>query len=328
MLRACQRCGLIYRDGAEFCGVDGAPTVETDSDPLVGRRVGQYDVLAREDVGGVAVIYRARHAVVGHEVALKVLLGEMASRPAVAERFRREAHAACRIVHPNVVRTFDFGTSDSGVVYLTMELLRGVTLSARLGTAGLFSPQETRRLTAQIAEGLAAIHGLGYVHRDIKPGNIMLVGGPAGLTAKVIDFGLVGVQGPEDAADRLTRQGTVLGTPQYMAPEIIHGDPPSPAIDLYGLGATLYEMLSGKPPFEGTLTQILLAHVQTPPKPLPGTGDLGALALALLAKEPEDRPASAEVVTARLLSPPRPPRRGVKVAAAVGVAALALVAAA
>lgn len=305
VLRICEQCGLLYLDGTEFCGVDGTATVETDQDPLLGRRLGQYEVLQRIGIGGVAAIYRARHVEVGHEVALKVLLGEMASRSTLAERFRREAHAACRIVHPNVVRTFDFGTSESGVVFLAMEILRGESLAERLTRVGPMPVAEVRGIAMQIADGLGAIHALGYVHRDIKPGNVLLCETPNGVVAKIIDFGLVGVEVGTEPVDRITRQGTVMGTPHYMSPEVIHGDPPTPSVDLYGLGATLYEMLHGNPPFNGTLTQILLQHVQDDPAPLKGAGDLGVLIADLLAKAPEDRPASAHAVMQRLLAPPR-----------------------
>ena len=324
MFRACVPCGLLYRDGADFCGVDGSAILETDEDPLVGRRVAQYEVLGRLAIGGVAAIYRARHQDLGHEVALKILLGEMASQPSVVERFRREAYAACRIVHPHVVRTFDFGTTDRGVVFVIMELLQGNNLAECLADKeGLPAPL-VRHLLRQITEGLQAIHALGYVHRDIKPGNVMLVEGCDGRPwSKIIDFGLVRLgESHEEEEDRLTRQGTVIGTPQYISPEVIAGAPPTPATDLYGLGATLYEMLAGRPPFTGSLSEVLLAHLQEHPRPIQGAGALGSLAVALLAKDAENRPRSAESVLAWLDAPPRRRRVVGRVGLTAGLAAV------
>ncbi len=298
------------------CGLDGEPLVESDQDPLIGRAVDRYLIQEQLGSGAMARVYRAKHQFLDSEFALKILLGQIAVDRNLAERFRREAQAVSRIKHPNVVAVTDFGVTKEGVTFLAMELLRGRTLAAALKQDGPMSPARAADLTKQIARGLGAAQKLGFVHRDLKPGNVMLVeeqreisldgNVPAGApppqtfgfkqTAKVLDFGLVRLDDKDDV-QRLTRTGQVFGTPAYMAPEQIEGgDNVGPAADLYALGVILYEMLTGAPPFTGGLHLVLSMHMNEPPKPIPEHGKLGELALRLLSKKPHQRPRDPEEV--------------------------------
>ncbi len=308
----------------DHCGLDGAELNPDDVDVLVGRTVGRYRIERRIGMGGVAIVYRARHTVLGAPAAVKILLGEMACRVIVAERFHREAHAMSRIIHPNVVRIVDFGVGENGLIYQAMELIEGKTLAQEIAR-GPLELERTRRIALDVARGLSAAHRLGFVHRDLKPSNIMLARENGREVAKILDFGLVGLA-EADPEKRLTQVGVVVGTPHYMAPELIDAAPPAPSADLYSLGVTLYETLAGKRPFEGdTIQEILIAHVRRAPAPLRVGGELQRLVMRLLAKQPEDRPRSADEVVALLESErPRTLGRAARALALVAVACVAL----
>ena len=226
---------------------------------LAGRfRVARF--IAR---GGMGEVYEAEDLELGGNVALKTIRAEIAADPHALERFKTEVHLARKVTHPCVCRIFDVfhhrdesaGPDASDVTFLTMELLRGETLAVRLARAGRMAPAEARPLVEQMAEALEAAHRAGVIHRDFKSANVMLVPqgtDPADVRAVVTDFGLARrnpvVEG-SIASDTLT--STVAGTPAYMAPEQIEGGPITPATDVYALGVVMYEMLTGKQPFEG-----------------------------------------------------------------------------
>ncbi|MBI4820754.1 MAG: protein kinase [Deltaproteobacteria bacterium] len=302
-MRSCPRCGSVYNGQVEFCGLDGVKLVESESDPLIGATIDRYVIVDRLGSGGMACVYRATHQALGKDFAIKVLFGEMAADRAVAERFRREAQSAGKIDHPNIVQVIDYGTTPEGLTYMVMEMLHGRSLARAIADDGPFEPDRIIDVTHQIATGLSAAHEKGFVHRDMKPGNVMLVPIEGGKElAKVLDFGLVRVVNQNSGADsgRLTKTGHAMGTPYYMAPEQIRGEEVTAQSDLYALGAVMYEMISGKPPFVGSLTEVLVKHATERPDPLPPFGGLDVLTLRMLEKVPSDRPESAQDVLRQL----------------------------
>uniref|UniRef100_UPI00082A3D43 serine/threonine-protein kinase n=1 Tax=Nocardiopsis trehalosi TaxID=109329 RepID=UPI00082A3D43 len=247
-------------------------------------------------------------------VAVKLIRPEHVGAPEIVARFRREARLTARLAgHPNVVILHDFGDVD-GSVYAVMELVRGESLSKVLRGSGPHPVARAAAWTAQAAAGLAAAHAAGIVHRDVKPGNLMVL---RDGTVKVLDFGIAGISDAAAQSRRLTRAGEVFGTPLHMSPEQIRGENVGAAGDLYSLGTILYRLLTGTPPFrDPEPMRIVRMHLVEAPRPpgelRPGLPDgLSDLVLQLLAKAPADRPATADEVRARLasyLTAPDPPR--------------------
>ncbi|HET9690902.1 MAG TPA: protein kinase, partial [Acidimicrobiales bacterium] len=235
---------------------------------LVAGRVlsGRYRLAAPIARGGMAEVWRGVDEVLDRPVAVKVLLTALATDGAVRERFRREAVAAARLAHPNVVATFDTGIDD-GLAFIVMELVQGPTLRDLMLERGPLPLGLALSVADQIADALAAAHRAGLVHRDIKPANVLVADddGPT-LRVKVTDFGIAKAAEEAGGAD-LTLTGTVIGTPKYLSPEQVQGHEPDPRADLYALGVVLFEMLAGRPPFEGpTQMATALAHLtETPP---------------------------------------------------------------
>ena len=297
----CPRCGATFAPGLQRCLHDGEALVPDGSTDLSGGDLGRYqliDVLGR---GGLATVYRARHVFDGHECALKVLKQAVAGDAIYLERFRREAAAIKRIEHPNVVKVLDFGVTDDATPYLAMEALHGRTLAMEIGRIGRLDSTHAASIARQVARGLGAVHVEGFIHRDLKPGNIMLVQGDDGDVVKILDFGLVREQpGVGEGETRLTAAGKVAGTPRYMAPEQILGDDMGPWTDLYALGVIIYEMLAGVPMFDGSVDALLRAHLDDAPPPAPMALGLEVVGEALVAKEPERRPQDADAVVAMI----------------------------
>jgi serine/threonine-protein kinase len=259
-------------------------------DPLIGRTIGgRYVVTERVGSGGMGTVYRAKQEVVGRDVAIKFLAADLAVDPVNRERFLREARAANRINHEHIIDITDFGDTDDGLVYLVMEFLEGVPLNEEIAN-GPMPPARALNIALQIAQALARAHELDVVHRDIKPENVYLLRGYDGDFVKILDFGLAHMKGQM----KLTATGTVFGTPEYMAPEQARGAPSTYAVDLYGLGCVLYELLTGDIPFTGSTPDLILKHMREKPEApskrksgLPPSID--ALVLKLLEKSPEAR---------------------------------------
>jgi serine/threonine protein kinase len=268
-----------------------------ESDVLLGRR---YRLLERIASGGMGTVWEAEDTILHRRVALKLLSESLSSDEHFVERFLREARAAAGLSHPNVAGVFDYGVDDN-VHYIVLELLEGETLAARLARGPL--PWEEAVLIAErVADALQAAHKAGVVHRDVKPGNIMVTEGGV----KVMDFGIAAAAW----AVPITVSGTTLGTATYISPEQAAGHRATPASDVYSVGVVLYEMLAGRPPFTGSSpVAVAAAHVHDEPPPL-GTLVTGApdhvvqAVHQALAKDPAARPPSAQEFAAMLRSPP------------------------
>jgi serine/threonine-protein kinase len=300
-----------------------APHASQWNDPLVGTTLGAYELLERAAAGGFATVYRARHALLDRPAAVKVLHPTMVRDSSVRERFRREAVSAARIIHPNVAMVFDFGETASGAPYLAMEWIDGPSLRQVMVEQGRLPLQRIAWILRGVASGLAEAHALGLLHRDLKASNVMIAEAEGGrATVKLVDFGLARPV-EQLPGQGLTAVGTLVGTPEYMAPEIILSRPLTPACDLYAAGVLLYELLTGQLPFRGSGPSVLCSQVRDAPPPPPPAQGLGALALQLLQKEPQARPKSAEELIQRIdaltfeaeppprpASPPAPPPRG------------------
>ncbi len=253
---------------------------------------GRYQIREHIATGGMATVYKAWDTRVERIVAIKVLRSLAKSDSNAVERFRREAHAAARLSHPNAVTVYDF-LEERGEHFLIMEYVEGVNLKQLLAQKGTLSAEEAIDITCQICSVLQVAHAQGFIHRDIKPQNIMIT--PDGQ-AKLTDFGIVRVM----EAAGLTNSGIVLGTADYLAPEQARGEKLSPASDLYSLGVVLYEMLAGRPPFIGSsAVQVAMQHAnKIPPPPsmynprIPRS--LEAVIKKALQKQPQSRYANAE----------------------------------
>jgi serine/threonine protein kinase len=256
----------------------------------IGDQLGSYRLEARLGDGAMGVVYRAVRDPDGAIVALKVLRDELADDEVFRRRFTREAKAATEVEHRNLVRVLDAGESD-GRFYLAARYVDGRSLADRLADGPLPLPGMLR-LVAEVAGGLQALHERGLVHRDVKPSNVLL---DADETAALGDFGLAKGR----AYTVLTQPGQVLGTLDYLAPELIRGAPAGPASDIYALGCVAFECLAGTPPFAGrSVLQVGVAHLQEePPDPVAGRSDVpSAVSWAVrraLAKEPDRRPQTA-----------------------------------
>jgi serine/threonine protein kinase len=275
------------------------------------RKLGQYTLEDKLGEGGMGVVYRASHAMLRRPTAIKLLLPERAGADAL-KRFEREVQRTAMLTHPNTVTVFDYGRTTEGVFYYAMELLEGASLQEIVEVDGPQPAERVIHLLQQIASSLAEAHDAGLIHRDIKPGNVLVVdrGGISDLV-KVVDFGLVkDVRGGGAADDTLTTVDAITGTPHYMAPETITAPETVDArTDIYAVGAVGYWLLTGTHVFRGnTVMEVLAHHLHSEPeKPSARLGDavepdLEKVLLACLAKQPSERPVSAQALRAQLLA--------------------------
>ncbi|HEX8344730.1 MAG TPA: serine/threonine-protein kinase, partial [Actinoplanes sp.] len=260
---------------------------------------GRYRLVERLGSGGMSVVWHGYDEILGRHVAVKVLSPQLAGDLTFRERLRQEALAAARLCHPNITGIYDFGESvlSDGVTvpYVVMELNDGESVSARVNRQGPLPWADAVTVAAEVASALATAHARGVVHRDVTPANVMLTG--AG--AKVVDFGISALVGDRDAAP----DGSLLGTPAYLAPERLNGGQVSPATDVYALGLVLYRALTGRLPWPAeTTTEALRAHLYADPEPIPTLPGMPAevadLCLRCLAKQPDDRPGAADLAHA------------------------------
>jgi hypothetical protein len=285
---------LLRADGTSAVAAEDGLPASTYVGCVIDGRYRIEGVLGR---GGMGVVYRARHEIIDKLFAVKILLPTGDTE--VVERFVNEARAATAIGNAHIVDTVDFGALPDGSTYFVMEYLEGQTLARRIKADGFISVSRTIAVGKQIAEGMSAAHRAGIVHRDLKPENIFLTRRDEQEDfVKLLDFGIAKI---ESTQNRITRAGTIFGTPHYMSPEQASGAEVDARTDVYAVGVIFYEMLSGRVPFDaenpmGLLTQHLyteptpLGRVPSPPQPIPSGVD--AIVLKCLAKKPEDRYAS------------------------------------
>ena len=298
----CPRCGRCEDAGVALCPADGAPMQSSRAVPRVLDN--KYRIEQLIGRGGMGAVYRARDMRLDRLVAVKVVRAELLQDTDARRRFRREAQIVARLQHPGIVSIHDFGTFADGGAYLVMELVRGDDLRRVLQREGRLDTDRAVKIMTAICSAIEAAHQDGVLHRDLKPENILLPGG--GVEAKVLDFGVAklladrGDEGrPQLGSSTLTVAGSIVGTPAYMAPEQLRGEPPDRRTDVFALGVIAYEMLTGDLPFgRGSLVDVAVAHhrgahrlaTSVPGIPAP----LDDAILRALEFNPERRPATAQ----------------------------------
>lgn len=302
-VKTCPQCKMRYPNEATYCFVEGSDLVELP-DPRLGTVIASRYLL--EEVigeGGMATVYRARHKLTDRAVAVKVMNPMLATDPIVRERFRREARSAQRLTHPNIIEIFDQGDTEDGTAFMVMELLQGESLAPVIAR-GPLDVDRALHIMIQIARGVARAHDLEIIHRDVKPENIFLVRRDDGSDlVKVLDFGIA--KSRQDS--RLTTQGELFGTPQYMAPERITGKDTGGASDIYALGVVFFEMLTGELPFSAPdVATFFIKHMEETPRSVRSLNarvpeKLDELVQRMLAKSPGDRPVDAHRIHQDLL---------------------------
>jgi serine/threonine-protein kinase len=333
----CLRCENTNEENARFCSACGAalfhsmpPTERAPerapsqvrsasqpsaaraphrADPLLGLVVAErYRVLEFLGRGGMGVVYKAEHARIGKVLALKLLTGELTRDMEQVARFKREAEMASRLSHPNTVQVFDFGGAD-GLAYLAMEYVRGADLGRIVSDSGPMPGERMTKIMIQICSSLGEAHDKGIIHRDLKPENIMVVKGPHDEdVVKVLDFGLAKLRESSELSE-LTLHGAIIGTPYYMSPEQIRGEPIGPQSDVYALGALMYAVLTGTLVFDaptpmGVLTKHLTEEPQPPSRRVPALSlsrGLEHIVMIALAKDPARRFPSVHALQEALL---------------------------
>ncbi len=311
--QTCPRCGATYGEDATFCALDGTRlTRKNPADPYIGTVIADdIEIKALAGSGAMGKVYRGHQRGTGRDVAVKILNGEFLDRTQLVQRFAREAKIAARLRHPHVVDVYFTGELPGGIAYIVMEYLDGTSLAAALQEAGGRLPID-RALTIALqicdAVGEANLHGI--VHRDLKPENVMLVTRAQPQTkdwVKVLDFGIARAVLPDESME--TAAGAVFGTAKYISPEGAQGFAVTPASDVYSIAVMLYQMLSGRAPFEGDqAVGLLIKHVHDAPTPLRSWPDasqvspeLERVVMECLAKNPGERASDGRALAAILV---------------------------
>jgi len=282
-------------------GVESADDARSPAEVRAGTVLaGRYLLEARIGSGTFGTVFRAKHSELGHAVAIKVLQASASANPDSLARFRREGITACRVRHPNAVQVMDFGVTPGGVAYLVMELLSGYSLDRELVDGRKVTLSRTVRIVVPVCEALAAAHRHGIVHRDVKPANIFLHLAGGDEVPKVLDFGIARIVGEAAADPRVTLEGFIVGTPVYMAPERFRNQPIDGRSDVYSVGITLYQMLTGRLPFaadQGDPMAVAMRHLEAQPPTMGGDVPpaIEAVVMNALRKRPEHRPDAAHL---------------------------------
>jgi serine/threonine protein kinase len=297
-MKTCPLCKLTYPADRTYCFVDNSDLIDLKDTRLGSVLAGRYLLQYTLGQGGMATVYGARHQLVDRTCAIKIMSPMFARDAVVRERFRREARAAQKLTHPNIIEIFDHGETDDGTSYIVMEQLVGSSL-AEIIHLGPMDIDRAVGLMIQMARGIARAHDLDVIHRDLKPENIFICKREGGRElVKLLDFGIA--RSLHDT--RLTGQGELFGTPQYMAPERISTLDAGPPADLYALGIIFFEMVTGELPFYSEdIASFFVKHLKETPMPPSRRNplvpeELETLILALLAKDPNARPVDAHRV--------------------------------
>ena len=291
-MRICPQCRSRFPSGERFCPTDSTVLVEDQDLARIETTVGNYHLQKVLGRGGMGTVYEGEHVYIGKKVAVKVLHPKFAKYEDAVKRFLREARAASSINHPNIVDVTDFGPLDDGGVYFVMEHLAGTSLEDMIDRSGALPLHRALNVANQLALALAAAHDKGIIPRDLKPENIMLIpkpgrrdlirrtddsGAPQYVIekedkydfVKILDFGIAKVLKRDETSPSQTLAGAVFGTPEYMSPEAARGEEVDLRADVYSTGVILYDMMTGRPPFEAdAAAEVLAMHInQVPPKP-------------------------------------------------------------
>ena len=298
--RICPLCGEEPQgDAGPICAVCGGKLIEVREarDELIGQVIDdRFEVRALLGRGGMGSVYRALQRSVGREIAIKLIDAQASSDPMAVRRFLREARLASQLSHPSTVTVLDFGQAKDGRLFLAMELVPGRTLADLIDTDAPLSVARSARICAQICEALEAAHALGILHRDLKPGNVMI---QAGDRVKILDFGLAKSLREEES--KATAVGIVVGTPGYLAPELLSGADPTVTSDLYAIGVILAEMVTGRLVFGSQPTREIHALQQHGmPAGMQPPESVRPLLERLLSPAPSERPQTAAALRAEL----------------------------
>lgn len=283
---------------AAALAVYGSHRIETlRHTAMQARRLGQYHLKRRLGAGGMGEVFLGQHVLLRRPCAIKLIHPDRAGDPTLLERFEREVHATATLTHPNAVQVFDYGRAGDGTFYYVMEYLPGLTLDDLVKRHGPLPIGRVVHFLRQVCDALAEAHSIGLIHRDVKPGNVMVCQrGGLHDVAKLLDFGLVQTHVLREADERLTQQGAVIGTPAYLSPEQAgSGDTVDVRSDVYSVGALAYFVVTWRPPFaERTPIKMIAAHLYESPAPLTNhrsdvPPELESIILKCLAKKPTDR---------------------------------------
>ncbi|MGH7539215.1 MAG: serine/threonine-protein kinase [Gemmatimonadales bacterium] len=271
-MKVCPVCSKEYSDDIRFCQDDGTTLrALAPAASLVGQVVAdRYHVLKKLGEGGMGQVYLAEHVKMGRRSAIKVMSPAMVHDPDAVARFNREAANASRITHPNVCAVYDFGETPDGLIYLAMEFVEGEPLTDLLEREGALPLPRATAIFKQTADALQAAHDLGIVHRDLKPDNIMVAPGREGADLiKVVDFGIAKAVGGDEAGQKVTKTGLVVGTPEFMSPEQLSGDKVDGRSDLYSLALVYFRTLTGQLPFQADSAQeVMIKRLTDEPQKL------------------------------------------------------------
>jgi serine/threonine protein kinase len=292
----CSTCHEKVAASHRFCPTDSTPLFRSQHQP----EIPNYKIIKLLGSGGMGDVYEAEHVVLKKRVAIKTLKAHLNDSKAFL-RFQAEAQATARLKHPNIVSVYDCGVSQAGEPYMVMDKVEGTTLAQLLETKGAMEVEQGLNIVLQVCQGVRCAHENGILHRDLKPGNVILETEGEKFSARVLDFGIAKILENEGSAANLTRTGELLGTPAYMSPEQANGEKVDQRSDIYSVGCILYEVLTGQPPFIGkTAIEVMIKHMNESALPLSQAAlrefpaGLEAIVVRALAKKPADRFASVQ----------------------------------